>query len=208
MYGQLVRKLPGARRWRLFVVLALLLLAFSKMLIVTAWIHAAFALGFASSVTAAVADGLSRSGKWYMWWPFPVFLGPVVEEIIFRVGLTGALLRRLPEVAAVILSAAVFGAIHGVIGFAGSFASGLLLGLVYARTRSVGLCVLYHVAGNSLPWVFVAWGSPADPLIQVREAASPAWIFARLMALALGLWMLGNSLRRIPIDQVPVWRRA
>lgn len=94
-----MREVLGARRWRLLLVLAMLLLAFGKWLIVTAWIHAAPALGFAGHVTATAVEAGRGSGKWYMWWPFPVFIGPVVD---FRVGLTGALLRRLPEVPAIV----------------------------------------------------------------------------------------------------------
>lgn len=78
-----------------------------------------------------------------------VIFAPVVEEIMMRGILLNRLESRFPKWVAVVVSAALFGAMHlnwtqGI--FAGVF--GLVLGLLYVRTRSLWLCILAHAANN------------------------------------------------------------
>lgn len=80
-------------------------------------------------------------------------LVPIAEEMLFR----GAMLRRLLEVtgyrgrwAAIVVVAAIFGAVHGNIPQGiNAFALGLLLGWLYVRTRSIVPGVAFHIATNS-----------------------------------------------------------
>ena len=74
---------------------------------------------------------------------------PVFEELLFR----GLVQRTLTEAfrpwLAIVLQAAMFGAAHGFIfqsGFA--FAVGLILGIVYERTRSMWAVMLIHAVFN------------------------------------------------------------
>ena len=82
-------------------------------------------------------------------------IGPITEEITFR----GVLMNKLREKglgpwAAILLSAFVFGAVHGnpaQIPFA--MIVGVILGIIYHKTRSLILCCVLHVLNNT--WAVV-----------------------------------------------------
>lgn len=79
-------------------------------------------------------------------------VGPIVEELTFREGVQGSLLRGgvRPWVAAVV-SALCFGLIHGnpaQIPFA--FIVGLILAVIYQKTGSVVVTSLVHILNNSV----------------------------------------------------------
>jgi membrane protease YdiL (CAAX protease family) len=80
-----------------------------------------------------------------------VLLGPLVEEIIFRGLLFGALASRLGIAGAGFLSAAIFGAVHGdPILFLWLGAVGLVNALVYASTGNLTAAVMIHAIANAL----------------------------------------------------------
>lgn len=80
-----------------------------------------------------------------------VLLGPLVEEIIFRGLLFGALASRLGVVGAGVLSAAIFGAAHGdPVLFFWLAAVGLINALVYASTGNLTTAVMIHAIANAL----------------------------------------------------------
>ncbi len=84
-------------------------------------------------------------------------IAPVAEETVFR----GAFLRRLLDTgchtwAAVAVSAAVFGLVHGNSAqFSHAFLVGLFLGWLYAETKSVVPCVAVHWVNNSLAFILM-----------------------------------------------------
>lgn len=91
-------------------------------------------------------------------------VGPVAEELVFREGIIRPLLRlRIHRWQAVLISAAVFGIIHvnpAQVPFA--FAMGIILGAIYAKTRSIVLTSLLHIFNNSLAVVEMRfWGEDA-----------------------------------------------
>lgn len=84
---------------------------------------------------------------------------PYLEEVLFRVGLIGYLAPRLGRAAAVVLSAAIFSALHlqNEVFWARAIA-GLACGILYCRTRSVVAPFLLHALFNSgimlaAPWL-------------------------------------------------------
>ncbi len=78
-------------------------------------------------------------------------VGPVVEELVFREGMQGHMLRSgVPAWRAIIISALCFGIIHfnpAQVPFA--FGIGLILGIIYYKTGNVVLTSLIHVLNNS-----------------------------------------------------------
>lgn len=81
-----------------------------------------------------------------------VFVGPLVEELVFREAMIGCMLRNSvkPRVA-ILFSALLFGLIHAnpaQIPFA--FVIGLLLGYLYCQTKSVVLTFVIHILNNGL----------------------------------------------------------
>lgn len=79
-------------------------------------------------------------------------VGPIVEELVFREAFIGYTTRhRVPREAAILLSALAFSLIHlnpAQMPFA--FIMGILLGLIYAKTKSVVITSIIHIANNSL----------------------------------------------------------
>lgn len=78
--------------------------------------------------------------------------GPVAEELVFRYGLLGGFLERgtKPWIA-VLASAFCFAVIHGnELQTPPAFISGVLLGVIYVRTRSLVPCIIAHVTNNVL----------------------------------------------------------
>ncbi len=84
-------------------------------------------------------------------------IGPIAEETVFR----GAVLRKLLSLncrtwVAIVVSAVIFGAVHGNLAqFSHAFIVGVLLGWLYARTRSIVPCVAVHWVNNSLAFIIM-----------------------------------------------------
>lgn len=80
------------------------------------------------------------------------FIGPIMEEFIFREGITGFLLRKgKSPVFSILFSSLIFGFIHmnpAQIPFA--CLSGILLGVLYWKTRNILLCGAMHILNNSM----------------------------------------------------------
>ena len=76
---------------------------------------------------------------------------PLVEELFFRGLFLRALQKRgLPDWAAVVGSAAVFGAVHfQLLQFVGLFAIGLVLAVMAVRTGRLGMSIATHMAFNA-----------------------------------------------------------
>jgi len=79
-------------------------------------------------------------------------IGPILEELLFRGAIQGHMQKIYKNpYNAILLSALVFGVIHGnpaQVPFA--FLMGLVLGFLYYRTESLIPCIIVHVLNNSL----------------------------------------------------------
>jgi membrane protease YdiL (CAAX protease family)/Flp pilus assembly protein TadD len=85
-----------------------------------------------------------------------IILIPVVEEILFRGLLYGALERRLPTDGTIIVTALVFALYHFQMAFfIPLFGVGVLLGWTRSKTGSIGLPILIHVLNNGLSLLMV-----------------------------------------------------
>ncbi len=74
---------------------------------------------------------------------------PVLEEIIFRIFLYQGLRYQLPYLAAVLVSGAVFGLLHGLAAAFPIMTLGILLGYVREKSRSIVPVVIVHAIHNS-----------------------------------------------------------
>jgi len=88
--------------------------------------------------------------------PFQVLLvaiaAPVSEEIFFRGMMFGGLRRRMPRIAAALVSALVFGLLHAFTGISAVpplIAFGFILALLYERTGSIVPGILLHMLNNA-----------------------------------------------------------
>jgi membrane protease YdiL (CAAX protease family) len=91
-----------------------------------------------------------------------VVLGPLVEEIVFRGLLFGALAQRLGVLGAAALSAILFGAVHGdLVLFPSLAALGFVAALSYAATGNLTVPLLVHVFNNAFASAILVAGSLA-----------------------------------------------
>ena len=96
--------------------------------------------------SSSVMDGHT---VWYIL--AAIIMAPILEEVIFRAMKLTNISTATGNVLAVLLSSAVFGAVHGhIVWSTYAFVIGCLLGTVFIRTRSVIASILTHLAFNSV----------------------------------------------------------
>ncbi len=79
-----------------------------------------------------------------------VILAPILEEILFRgILMRGLINNKMDPKIAIILAALIFGLVHfNPWQFVGAFLLGLVLGLVYYKTKSLLMPILLHAFNN------------------------------------------------------------
>ncbi|MEZ6013966.1 MAG: type II CAAX endopeptidase family protein [Planctomycetota bacterium] len=98
------------------------------------------------AVMIAGAKGLER-----LFVPlFAVILIPLMEELLFRGFMQGALEARLGVAPALVLTSLAFAALHGASALIPIFGLSLILGLVMLRTRRLVACWFVHALHNGL----------------------------------------------------------
>lgn len=98
-------------------------------------------------------------------------LGPVLEELLFRGGVTRLLLMQYSPAKAIFLSALIFGIFHiNPAQVVSAFLAGLLFAWIYYRTRSLVPCILIHILNNSLAVALSLRYPEAD---NIREIVGP-----------------------------------
>lgn len=122
-------------------------------------------------------------------------LAPIVEEVVHRGLLLGALLGRGSR-AAILVSAAVFAAYHpdSLASIMIAFAMGIVLALQFTATRALWASVLTHASYNGImqfDWrcVRIVWTPSARALPDVFAAAAACAAFALALALLIALLM-------------------
>ncbi|MFD1466970.1 CPBP family intramembrane glutamic endopeptidase [Hymenobacter caeli] len=130
---------------------------------------------------------------------------PVLEEALFRgVILQGLLRTRRPWVA-IGQSALLFGLVHfNPAQSVFAFLLGLLLGWLYYRTQSLGVCMAVHALNNSLTFVIVRWAPTAWQKDLPLEMFGSAWAYVgavvlAALVLAVVLWRVQRT------TAPPVW---
>ncbi len=85
-----------------------------------------------------------------------VIVGPIVEEILFRGLIYGALEKRLRVSGAILVSSFLFALVHlQVVYFIPIFCLGLVLGWARWKANSLGLPILIHVLNNGVALLFL-----------------------------------------------------
>ncbi len=81
----------------------------------------------------------------------------MVEELVYRGLLQGAVVRRINDAVAVVVVAAFFALIHfRWVEFPGLFVFGLILGVCALRTGRLGMGIFAHMAFNATGLMLVA----------------------------------------------------
>lgn len=95
-----------------------------------------------------------------------VFIGPLGEEIIFRHGMLGGMLRRrVNPWVAILVSSLIFGIIHwNPIQIVFASALGVMLGILYTKSQSIVPSLIYHIINNGIAvTVMLLTGKEQDP---------------------------------------------
>ncbi len=87
-----------------------------------------------------------------------VVAAPILEELLFRGFLQGALRRAYPASVSLPLAAGLFAMVHEVGVQIPVFFLGLLLGVVYEKTRAFWAPLLLHALHNLITFVFIISG--------------------------------------------------
>ncbi len=124
-----------------------------------------------------------------------VIVAPATEELLFRGIILRGLLSRHPPATALALTSLLFGLLHAnPWQFVSAFALGIVIGWVYLRAGSVGLCVLAHALANGLSIVatLIPWNIPGmtgTPDATVVEF-QPWWLDVSGLGVLLGgVWV-------------------
>lgn len=82
---------------------------------------------------------------------FTTITVPIAEELLFRGAIYGALKKGMAKPIALILQAVIFGVMHGnMIQGIYAFALGVVLALIYERTKSIWAPILMHMLVNGI----------------------------------------------------------
>lgn len=92
-----------------------------------------------------------------------VVLAPLIEELLFRVILQGALSRESPPHVAILLSSAAFVGVHQPVDWVPLLPLALILGYVYYRRQSYLAVVVLHGLFNGVMFIF-AMATYAPPV--------------------------------------------
>jgi membrane protease YdiL (CAAX protease family) len=100
----------------------------------------------------------SAQGVWLVVLALIVVIGaPLVEELVYRGFVQAGLQSRVHDVAALLITAAWFAAIHGrVAELPGLFSFAVVLGLAFHMTKRLGMSVVAHLAFNATGLAFLA----------------------------------------------------
>jgi len=138
-----------------------------------------------------------------------VLIAPLTEEFVFRGLILRGLLGRWRPVAAITASAALFAATHLNPAQAPvALLLGVILGWIYVRTRSLGLCVLGHALNNAATYVsefpFEVRGFNALPETD-GAIFHPWWFNATGLLLLMGgiWWIRRHAPAAMPWQRVP-----
>lgn len=124
-----------------------------------------------------------------------VAVPPVVEETLCRGLVLRAMLWRWKPAMAILVSALVFGLIHlNPWQFFYATWLGLILGWVYFRTRSLGLCMVVHAVNNGLSWLVLRWQPDWMGLERKSHADPPVHLPPLLLLAGFGFVVAGAAL--------------
>jgi membrane protease YdiL (CAAX protease family) len=157
--------------------------------------------------TSAVARYADRSLAWLPMMLFGCAFAPLVEEFGFRGWTQRPLERALGAPAAIVLTAAVFGALHQ-----GPAPNRVLGGIVYGSavvlTGSIWAGVLLHAGSNALSQLLAALlpddpSSPAEAVHRLTTAIGDPILHGTPVACSLLLLLIGVKLRRLRRSRGP-----
>jgi len=138
--------------------------------------------------------------------PLPYFFmavlaAPVLEELLFRGIILQGYLSNYKPLPAVLVSAALFGVIHGnLLQGAGAFILGAIIGWLFYRTRSILFAILLHFINNGFAFVATQLSDPQELELTLFETINNAPVYFAIYvgSLVIGsitVWQIHKMLR-------------
>lgn len=105
-----------------------------------------------------------------------VLVGPIIEEMIFR----GVVLRRMAAIrgntAAIVASSVLFGLLHGWELAPAMTVSGIGLSIMYARSQTLMVPIIMHIANNLAAYLTAAYNPGGAPVTLAQLQAEMSWL--------------------------------
>ena len=196
-FGSLIGRIPMAYRWRsVFVVVALLIVfSFSTFWITLYWLAVNVpeaAEFFATGELFATGEFTEYAGLYNIAVVVLVVLvAPVVEEFIFRGLLLTRWSLRWGTTSGILVSSLLFALLHT--DPVGAFAFGVVLSLLYIRTRTLLVPMIAHGLNNLLAVVFSALALTVEAeetvsLVDDLESGLTVAVVGAIVTLPLVIW--------------------
>ncbi|WP_434305096.1 lysostaphin resistance A-like protein [Clostridium botulinum] len=85
-----------------------------------------------------------------------VIIAPIFEEIVFRGIILEGFLNKYKPITGITVSSVIFALCHGNISqFISATILGILVGIIYYKTKSVVLCMVSHILNNGLTFIYI-----------------------------------------------------
>ena len=118
-----------------------------------------------------------------------VVAAPILEEVLFRGVIFESCRERLGTGGAVLLSALLFGLIHGIpVQIVNAFVVGLILGYIYLRTRSLMSVIVLHAINNGLAYISMAFFDDGGN-VTLGELISVRWLYWVVYGLSAAIFL-------------------
>jgi membrane protease YdiL (CAAX protease family) len=140
-----------------------------------------------------------------------VIAAPILEEILFRGIILDGFLKNYTPLNAILVSAFMFGLIHGNIPQGiGAFMLGSLFGWIYWKTNSILPCMILHAINNGLAFFMILNTSEADLDKSFPELINNDLLYYTLYVLSMGIvaaaiWHLQkNYFSKISVKEIEI----
>lgn len=122
-----------------------------------------------------------------------IIAAPILEEVLFRGLIFESCKERFGKGAALLLSALLFGAVHGIaVQVINAFVVGLILGYIYLKTRSLISVIILHAINNGIAYATLALVGDNNSNVTLRDVIPSNllyWLIYGLSAL-LFVWAM------------------
>lgn len=121
-----------------------------------------------------------------------VVLAPLLEEVLFRGLIQGALVKRYRTWVSIIAAAFLFGIVHIIPQqVLNAFVIGIILGYIYYRTESLAAVMIIHALNNAVSYVLMEIFGAEAALKTMREMVNNDTAYYVVYALCTVIFVLG-----------------
>ena len=136
-----------------------------------------------------LSEAETSSPGLYNGWLIFVIVAPVVEELLFRGMIFSRWANKWGVKRAIIFSSLLFGVLH-VEGTLGAFVFGVVMALLYLRTRTLLIPIACHMLNNAIAVALGIWGFGLGDSSNLEDFRSMLWFAVIGLAVATPILFL------------------